>query len=271
MPENVTSQGSWLSNLPSFITGVCAVAFCGSVIFDFVYLTVLGTGLFEMPTTVADHVRSGVLWIPAAAFGFVLGNLYRLFKVARRGSQDNDDGNDVGVQPTAFQAWASWFLRSVCLMVIVAFLLVGGSGYIVVPLAVLWLWVGVLDYLDKKYLPPVPSIVLLVSGLLLIPTSMGFHRAMADLNPKIKNTHIVRLAGDEASEVAVVVLRTFDRGILVRNTDPMNLTFITWPSIIECSAIEPSSRFKGFLNRSPSKPTEATPTATPSPAPGKPT
>lgn len=52
-----------------------AITLCLSVIFDWGYLEALGLSFTDVPTTIADHVRDALLWVPAilsAVLGYTL-------------------------------------------------------------------------------------------------------------------------------------------------------------------------------------------------------
>jgi hypothetical protein len=48
--------------------GVAALLLCVSVFYDFSYFAALGLTFAEVPTTVADHIRSALVWAPGTAF-----------------------------------------------------------------------------------------------------------------------------------------------------------------------------------------------------------
>ena len=57
-----------LDNLPSMISLFGALILSISVIYDLVFFITFGTGFSEMPTTLSDHLRSSLNWIPYAIF-----------------------------------------------------------------------------------------------------------------------------------------------------------------------------------------------------------
>src|SRR5207244_2549060 len=56
--------------------------FLGSVVWDWAYFGELGMGFADIPTSLADHVRSGLLWLPATTLMVILAFLNEL--VTRR-------------------------------------------------------------------------------------------------------------------------------------------------------------------------------------------
>jgi hypothetical protein len=64
-----------IDDLGKIIGVLTAATFCLSVIFDWGNLEALGLSFSDVPTTIADHVRDALLWVPgtlSAALGYTL-------------------------------------------------------------------------------------------------------------------------------------------------------------------------------------------------------
>ena len=53
-----------LNKLPSLISLFGALILGASVAYDYAFFDIIGTNFREMPTTLADHLRSSLIWIP---------------------------------------------------------------------------------------------------------------------------------------------------------------------------------------------------------------
>ena len=53
-----------LEKLPALISVFAAFILGLSVVYDYGFFYILGTGFSEMPTTISDHLRSSLTWIP---------------------------------------------------------------------------------------------------------------------------------------------------------------------------------------------------------------
>lgn len=70
---------SFLSKLPAFISVFGALILIFSIAYDYGYFMVFGVGFSEMPTTLSDHLRSSLTWIPntlIVVFGVVALELF---------------------------------------------------------------------------------------------------------------------------------------------------------------------------------------------------
>ncbi len=68
-----------LDKLPSFISLLGVFILGASVSYDFGFFYVLGTSFSEMPTTLSDHLRSSLNWIPVGIMGIWGLFIYEMF------------------------------------------------------------------------------------------------------------------------------------------------------------------------------------------------
>lgn len=54
-------------NIPLLLSTFGALALTLSIVYDFAFFTMLGTSFSEMPTSISDHIRSSLVWIPTTA------------------------------------------------------------------------------------------------------------------------------------------------------------------------------------------------------------
>lgn len=53
-------------NLPAIISGLWVLTLVLSIVYDYAFFRLLGTNFSELPTTLPDHLRSSLIWIPLA-------------------------------------------------------------------------------------------------------------------------------------------------------------------------------------------------------------
>jgi hypothetical protein len=94
-PVTTTSTLELISKGIALIGAIC-IGF--SVIYDWGYLYGLGLGFHETPTSLADHLRSAIIWLPYAigffAFARGIGAYLAYRDSARLVSQDESDRKD---------------------------------------------------------------------------------------------------------------------------------------------------------------------------------
>jgi hypothetical protein len=109
-----------------------------SVGFDFGYLLVLGVSFGEIQTTITDHLRSAIIWMPAAAIALVLQSLVFIRVTPYL---EKLEASDDGEQPSRARLRVfRYLLIGISFFALVIFLVrVSVLGWIVVALSVL-LW-----------------------------------------------------------------------------------------------------------------------------------
>ncbi|WP_157234679.1 hypothetical protein WKI13_09145 [Teredinibacter turnerae] len=98
------NNDSFLSKLPILISVFGALVLILSIAYDYGYFMVFGVGFSEIPTTLSDHLRSSLTWIPntlLVAFGVVALELFN-----RRVEQGMTEEEIIQTSPTPkFTAW----------------------------------------------------------------------------------------------------------------------------------------------------------------------
>jgi hypothetical protein len=74
------------SDFGKVATGASGIALVLSVLYDYCFLSAMGLSLAEVPTTVADHVRSAIIWAPAVLGTLLLGAAWSAFMAWTAGS-----------------------------------------------------------------------------------------------------------------------------------------------------------------------------------------
>lgn len=67
------------SSIPTFISFFGALILCLSVAYDYGYFLTLGMSFSEIPTTVSDHIRGSLTWIPRTLIVIFVVLVFELF------------------------------------------------------------------------------------------------------------------------------------------------------------------------------------------------
>ena len=98
--KSIQSVLEALARLLALAATVCIAL---SVLFDWGYLSALDLRLSEVPTSLPDHARSAILWLPVAGFVLLLGVVFALFsdqRDARNVLEAKSRGEDTLVHAT---------------------------------------------------------------------------------------------------------------------------------------------------------------------------
>ena len=99
---------SILEKLPTLISIFSALVLTFSIVYDYGFFYILGVNFSEMPTTLSDHVRSSLTWIPNTMAMIFCVYVLELFN--RRVEQGMTE--DEIIQSSPMPKFTAWFRKS---------------------------------------------------------------------------------------------------------------------------------------------------------------
>lgn len=97
-----------LDKLPILISGFGALILILSIVYDYGFFLSLGVHFSEMPTTLSDHLRSSLNWIPTAIIGIFILYVFEMFN--RRVEQGKTE--EELIQSSPYPKVIAWFRQS---------------------------------------------------------------------------------------------------------------------------------------------------------------
>ena len=116
-----------LEKLPALISVFATFILSLSVVYDYAFLSILGMSFSEMPTTLSDHLRSSLAWIPETIFAIFVVAIFEMFY--RRIEQGKTE--EKIIQSSPIPKFMAWFRASPKYPILVLALSL--------PLTILWL------------------------------------------------------------------------------------------------------------------------------------
>jgi hypothetical protein len=238
----------------SQLAGIFVIfGFMVSLIYDWGFFHSLGVGYRDIPSSIADHFRTGLIWAPPL-FGLFIFYLAWEFQIQRiekglteeeivNSSKDPDKTRRFRERPYKFLIW-------VCVLAVLNYILVGdvASSIPTVAFAILWLvfadwcyatpliqlrrneWVQFLF----KYLPTA-AILAYAAGYSAGTDAVFWHKSSITINA----------VGNE-TKINGTYLRGFESGLLYLSKDDKP-TFIRWDSISSYTFETQYKPYKGLL------------------------
>ncbi len=97
-----------LEKLPALFSVFAALILGLSVVYDYGFFYILGTDFSEMPTTISDHLRSSLTWIPETIIVFFAVIAFEMFN--RRIEQGKTE--EEIIQSSPMPKFTAWFRAS---------------------------------------------------------------------------------------------------------------------------------------------------------------
>lgn len=101
-------EESILNKLPALISLFGSFILCLSIIYDYSFFKVLGTSFSEMPTTLSDHLRSSLAWVPITVFSIIIATIIELFTRRMEQGMTEEEIIQSSKNPTLLR----WFRKS---------------------------------------------------------------------------------------------------------------------------------------------------------------
>ena len=212
------SLASRIGMLSAAVTGSSLIA---SAFYDWGFFFSIGIGFAEAPTTIADHLRSWLVWLPKVALTILAILLVEMS--TRRIERGMTEDEIVALAPDPKKTEKSRtrpfrFLVVVAILGVIVWLIIGGpTTYI--PLAsgiILWFvisgWIFSHPIVNQRHSTWFQSIFHWGPPVLAFFFYMGFSSAQSAMSNS-GTTHKLHIANN------AVILRHFEEYLLVRNRD----------------------------------------------------
>jgi hypothetical protein len=227
-----------------------------SIIYDWGYFYAIGISFAEIPTSISDHIRSALLWLPNTilAIFLVLTFEYINQRVERGLTEEeivNSSKNPEKLKK--FRNGPALLFRIFAPAAIVGFLLMGDTYSSILPLALIITWTMLCEWLTNSPLIKLrrsEASILLFKVLPMVffyVFFMGYNSSTSLAKTQKANFLIQTLS--EKEPVKVSPLRYFDRGVLVLKTEINSIYLIPWSQITSIQAQEPYHQYTGVLGQ----------------------
>lgn len=247
------SKSSAIKTLADGLVVVVAAGLVVSVIYDWGFVRALGLDFSYLPTTTADHFRSGILWFPPL-LGVVLLNTAVEFQFQRieRGLTEKEivesSSNPESMRkfregPFKLVAWTAP-------VYVVIYILIGDLLSSFLPWAISIVWMG---FAEWTYSAPLIRIrrnrdlqifftFLPIIGILSFFS--GYNAAIDSATRKPIEVVIER--SEQLPAISGNVLRTLDKGLLILSTNSF-IQFIPWNQVKSVMNKKTYKPYRGLL------------------------
>jgi len=236
-------------------TGIlAATALVLSIIYDWGFLFSLGLSYATVPTGMADHVRSALVWLPSTLFGMFIGVLIEFINQRIERGLTEEEIIRSSKNPELmrrFRKSPAVLFRVLAPVAAAGFLLLGDLYRGIVPLALIIVWSMFSEWTNKA-----PLIKLRRSGTAMLLFHwlpivfffvffMGYNYA-ADMANKSTPSLKITFEG-AATQIEVNGLRYMERGALTLDPTTKRISFLPWTQVRKIEFIESYKPYRGLL------------------------
>lgn len=196
---------------------VTAVLLALSTVYDFSFLYALGLNFEELPSTLEDHVRSAIVWVPSALIYLTPLLMYEIFMRRVEGGQSEEELIARSPTPRFTRAFrkSPKVLFAILIPIVIVKEFLFSTSYHVLFLAALGLW-GLLAFsvvahprLGARFTPTAGRLFIMTPIVVIWVASLGYGRGNTMMRETIP-TWSVELKGSGFNENRKLVgLRRF--------------------------------------------------------------
>lgn len=232
-----------MESIPVFLGLLSSLTLVLSVVYDWGYFMFLGVPFAEAPTSLSDHIKSALIWLPpAAAACFIFIAIEILIQRIERGMTEKEI-----IESSPLPKVTYYFRQSP------GYFFLAGSTFLVgarlygfpVPLFPLILSINILwiigssklftpPRLQKKYPTIFRNTFRLIPVVVLFVWYLGYSAAESSV-AKNNTTLSLVLTGANENSFPVIPLRSFDKAMLVWHEKTKTYEFVPWQSIYRFS------------------------------------
>ena len=242
-----------IGTLTEGAAALVAVGFVVSVIYDWGFVRALGLDFAQLPTTTADHFRSGVLWFPSLLLAvFVFSALEFQFQRVERGLTEKEivESSSNPERMRKFREGPWKLLVWTAPVYAISFLLIGDALASVLPLTLSIVWMGFAEWCYSAPLIKLRRSQNIQVGFTFLPI-IGILAFFSGYNAAIdaaarKPTAVTIERPQPLTPLRGNLLRTLDKGVLMLS-DKGSVEFTPWnevQTIVNKRSYEP---FRGVL------------------------
>lgn len=242
-----------LATIVEVISAAIGVGFVVSLIYDWGYGFALGLDFSQLPSTVTDHFRTGILWFPPllAAALFWVAVEYQI-QLLEKGLTE-DEIVETAKNPKKLKKFRDGpykLLPWIMLLGCANFLLIGDAASAALPVGLSVLWLKFAEWCNSAPLIRQRRAVELKVAFTLIPVAVicafffGYNSAVT---AAFKEPKVVEIELDSKRLLAdLKLLRVFEAGFLVLNSESY-ISFIPFDHVVEVRQKQKYMPYRGFL------------------------
>jgi len=238
-------------------TGILATAtLIFSIIYDWGFFFALDMGFLDIPSSIGDHVRSALVWLPNTLLVFFLIIAFEFVSQRiERGLTEEEiiQSSKNPEKMRKFRRGPLVLFRIFAPVTVAAFLLIGDSYRALLPISLIIVWSMISEWIVSAPLIKERRNKTVIELFHTLPMVffflffMGYNQA-SDLASK-KNSSIKLFYETSGTSTETRVLRLFDKGMLTIDPKTKAISFYSWTKIEGYRKIEVYTPYSGILGK----------------------
>lgn len=244
------------TNLPD-LSLIPVLLLVSSIVYDFSYYWKFGLTFSDIPTTMSDHIRTSIEWLPPLIilimFSLLIDNAFKRLEKGITKEELIEMSKNKKISKLFHEGWVSLFIIILTILIPLLFILEGDEFFIeyptfVAPISVFFIWNYIYKWIAsyqrfyEYFSAEMRKGFYFIFMTFFIMLSYGYAKAANDL---IKQNHSLHL--NEGVRLQIRPLRMLERGALTFNNNDSTVHFYPWSEIKKISYADKSQAWIGIL------------------------
>jgi hypothetical protein len=250
------SKLKWVYSIGKFVGLVGGLSLTCSLIYDWGFFHAANLNFQEIPSSISDHLRSSLNWLPTATIAISIFLILELFlqRVELGMTEEEIIQRSKNPERTRkFRESPKYIIIAMAIIILIGYIMFGElyANDLSFPLVIVWLifsvWVNNHPRIKERRSPEIRLMIRWLPPIMIFLFFMGQNNFESILKNTPKTTVYYKSASDEKSEVSI--LRNLERGILVYEHKRNKIIFIGWAFIQKIENTHEKKYFRGIISK----------------------
>ena len=253
--ENNQKLSSFLDTVAKMSGIAASMSLLLSIIYDYAYFNAINITFSDVPTSISDHLRTGLIWFPALFFGILMTTILELItlRFEKGMSEDEIISTSPDAQKTQkLRKAPSKLYTGLAGLMILTYILMGENFTHGLPIAfcIIWfriaIWINNHPRIIQRRSKVVWHIIYWLPALIILIYGMGYSSGKKLINNDKSNCSII-LKNPTNKEESIILIRLLEKGILFKKPGQNKIIYETWDNIKNINKIVNNSRYQGII------------------------
>jgi len=238
----------------SGVLAACALIL--SVIHDWGFFFALDIGFIDIPSSIGDHIRSALIWLPNTLFCFFIVIAIEFVNQRIEHGLTEEEIIQSSKKPERlrkFRQGPAVLFRILAPVLVAGFLLIGDFYRGILPIALVICWAMFSEWVNNAPLIKIcrskttQKIFHWLPMIFFFVFFLGYNNASDLASDIVPHFKLTLSNADQTLEVNI--LRQVEKGTLVIDPKTKKITLISWAEVLNLEPIEPYKPYFGIFGR----------------------
>lgn len=253
--NNSRKSGIFLDTVVKLSGVAASMALLLSIIYDYGYFKSLDISFFDVPSSLSDHLRSGLIWFPVFFFGVAGATIFELITVRIEKGMSEDEIISSSPNPEKtrkFREGPIKLMPWLAGLIILSYILMGDLFVYGLPIAFCLLWFWIAPWINNhprifqrrpKY---IKAIIFWMPVIIIFLYGIGFTDGKRLVHMNKSNCNII-LKNPSNKEEPIILLKLLEKGVLFKKPNTNRVSYEKWDNIQRIDKIVDHSLYQGVV------------------------